>query len=583
VQGVLAARIDRLAAEEKEFLQQLSVIGRQFPLGLVQRVVTQPEGELYRLLSSLQSKEFLYEQSAFPEAEYSFKHALTQEVAYGTVLQDRRKALHEQTAQAIESLYSTKLEDHYSELAHHYSRSRNVEKAVEYLQLAGQQAAQHSANDEAINHLTRALEMLSALPETRERVQRELDLQLSLGAPLKNRKSWAAPEVGRAYERALELSQQLGAGERLFPVLQGLWEYYQTRVDHHRARDLADQMLRYAQEKRDPPLLLVAHDVQADTLTWLGEFTVAREHAGAGIRRYDPQKHHALTFTYGGYDPGLVCHCYASLTLWPLGYPDQAMEKINATLSLAYQLAHPFSLSWALGFAAMLAHFMGNERAAIEWLEALKGVSDEQGFAAWSPWVPILGGRIRTGQGYGEEEIVKIQEGLTAWQATGTELLRPWFLTLLAESYGHLGQIENGLRTVEEALSIGTQTGERWYEAEGYRVKGELALEARGWRRETGSPSPQAPSHKPQVSREVEQEVEGYFQKAIAVARQQQTKSLELRATVSLARLWQQQGKQEEAHQMLTEIYGWFTEGFDTKDLREAKGLLDELAGAIRL
>jgi predicted ATPase len=353
----------------------------------------------------------------------------------------------------------------------------------------------------------------------------------------------------------------MGEGEHLVPVLQGLWEYYQTRVDHQRARDLADQMLRYAQEKRDAALLLVAHDVQADTLTWLGEFTVARGHAGAGIRLYDPQKHHALTFTYGGYDPGLVCHCYAALTLWSLGYPEQAVESINATLSLAYQLAHPFSLGWALSFAAMLSHFMGNERAAIEWLEALKGVSNEQGFAFWSLWMPILGCRIRTGQGYGEEEIVKIQQGLTAYQATGMEILRPWFLTLLAESYGHLGQIENGLRTVEEALSIGTQTGERWYEAEGYRVKGELALQSKI----------QGP--KPKV-----EEAEQCFHKAIEIARQQQAKSWELRATTSLARLWQQQDKQHEAHTMLSEIYNWFTEGFDTKDLQDAKAFLDELS-----
>ena len=345
------------------------------------------------------------------------------------------------------------------------------------------------------------------------------------------------------------------------PALQGLWEYYQSRVDHQRARDLADQMLRYAQEKGDPTLLLVAHDVQADTLAWLGKFTVAREHAEAGIRLYDPKKHHALTFTYGGYDPGLVCHCYATFTLWSLGYPDQAVERIKATLSLAYQLVHPFSLSWALCFAAMLAHFVGNERAAIEWLEALRGVSDEQGFAFWSPWAPILGGRIRTGQGYGEEEIVGMQEGLTAWQATGTELLRPWFLTLLAESYGHLGQIEKGLDTVVEALSIGTQTGERWSEAEGYRVKGELALQSK------------VKNPKSKV-----EEAEECFLKAIDIARKQQAKSWELRASTSLTRLWQSQGKHHEARIMLSAIYSWFTEGFDTKDLQEAKVLLEELS-----
>ncbi|MEW6300331.1 MAG: adenylate/guanylate cyclase domain-containing protein, partial [Thermodesulfobacteriota bacterium] len=560
VQGVLAARIDRLAPEEKALLQHLAVLGREFPLRLVRQVVARPEDELYRLLSSLQRKEFLYEQPAFPEVGYLFKHALTQEVAYNSVLHERRKVLHEHTARALEALYAGSLEEHYSDLAHHYSRSSNTEKAIECLHLAGKQAARRSANDEAINHLTRALELLGALPDTRERAQRELDLQLSLGAPLKNRKSWAAQEVGQAYGRALALCQQLGARRQLFPVLQGLWEYYQSRADHQKARELADQMLQDAREQGDAALLLVAHDVQADTLTWLGEFTLAREHAEAGMRLYDPPRHHALTFTYGGYDPGVVCRCYASLTLWPLGYPDRAVESIKATLALASQLAHPFSLSWALCFAAMLAHFMGNERAALEWLDALRRVSDEHGFAFWSPWVPILGGRIRTGQGAGEGELTGMEEGLRAWQATGTELLRPWFLTLLAESYGDIGQSERGLSAVREALSRGMQTGERWFAAEGYRVKGELVLQPK-----VGNPKAKS------------EDAEACFLKAIEIARHQQAKSLELRASTSLARLWQRQGKQEAARHLLAEIYGWFTEGFDTTDLQEAKALLEEL------
>ena len=223
MQGVLAARIDRLAPDEKALLQQLAVIGREFPLSLVRQVITQPEDELYRLLASLQHKEFLYEQPAFPEVEYIFKHALTQEVAYGTVLQERRKALHERTAQAIEALYSATLDEHYSELAHHYSRSGNTEKAVEYLQLAGQQAVQRSANAEAITHLTTALELLKTLPDTPERAQQELTLQLTLGAPLMATKGFAAPEVEAAYTRARELCQQVGETPQLFPVLFGLW------------------------------------------------------------------------------------------------------------------------------------------------------------------------------------------------------------------------------------------------------------------------------------------------------------------------------------------------------------------------
>jgi predicted ATPase len=258
VQGVLAARIDRLAAEEKTLLQQLAVIGREFPLSLVRQVIAQPEEEIYRLLSSLQHKEFLYEQPAFPEVEYSFKHALTQEVAYGSVLQERRKALHERTAQAIEALYSGSLEEHYSDLAHHYSRSGKTEKAVEYLHLAGQQAAQRSANVEAITHLTTALELLNTLPDTRERAQQELMLQVTLGTPLQATRSYASPEVKATYTRAWELCQQLGETRQLFPALFGLRTFYHVGGEFLAARELGEQLLGLAQRKQDPALLVEA-------------------------------------------------------------------------------------------------------------------------------------------------------------------------------------------------------------------------------------------------------------------------------------------------------------------------------------
>jgi predicted ATPase len=222
VQGVLTARIDRLPLSEKELVQTLAVIGREFPLSLVRQVITQPEEELYRLLASLQRKEFLYEQPAFPEVEYLFKHALTQEVAYSSVLQDQRKALHERTAQATETLYGSSLDEHYSELAHHYGRSGNTQKAVEYLHLAGQQAVQRSANEEAVNHFAAALGLLKTLSNMREHKQRELTLQTALGAVLNATKGWAAPEVEKAYSQARELCQQLGDTSQLFPVLRGL-------------------------------------------------------------------------------------------------------------------------------------------------------------------------------------------------------------------------------------------------------------------------------------------------------------------------------------------------------------------------
>jgi predicted ATPase len=289
VQGVLTARIDRLGAEEKELLQQLAVIGREFPLSLVRQVVSQPEAELYRVLASLQGKEFLYEQPAFPEVEYIFKHALTQEVAYTSALQDQRKALHERTAQAIEELYSASLEDHYSDLARHYSRSGNTEKAVKYLGLAGQQAVQQSANEEAIRHLTAALERLKTLPDTPERARQELALQIVLGPALMVAKGFAAPDVGRAYTRALELCRQVGETPQLFPALWGLWVYHWTgQADYRTARDLAEQLLGLAQRQQNVAFLIEAHYALGAILFWYGDVSATYAYATRGSALYNP-------------------------------------------------------------------------------------------------------------------------------------------------------------------------------------------------------------------------------------------------------------------------------------------------------
>jgi predicted ATPase len=266
VQGVLAARIDRLTPEDKALLQQLAVIGREFPLSLVRQVVPQSEEELYRLLSSLQRKEFLYEQPTFPEPEYLFKHALTQEVAYNSVLIERRKVLHEQTGQAIERLYSDHLDEHYSDLAHHYSRSGNAEKAVEYLSLAGQQALQRSAYVEAMTHLTKGLEVLKALLDTPERIQQELTLQLALRDALVVVNGYTAPEVEKTVLRARELCQQIGETPQLFPVLFRLWIFYINRGDLQTARELAEQLMRLAQSVQDQYLLSMAHMALGCTL-----------------------------------------------------------------------------------------------------------------------------------------------------------------------------------------------------------------------------------------------------------------------------------------------------------------------------
>jgi class 3 adenylate cyclase/predicted ATPase len=595
VQGVLAARIDRLATDEKTLLQQLAVIGRQFPLSLVRQVIAQSEDEIYRLLSSLQHKEFLYEQPAFPEVEYIFKHALTQEVAYNSVLIERRKALHERTAQAMEVLYRATLDEHYSELAHHYTRSGNTEKAIEYLHLAGQQAVQRSANVEAVTHLTTALDLLTTLPDTRERVQQELMLNLTLGAPLQATRSVSSLEVQATYTRARELCQQLGETRQLFPVLVGLRLFHHVRGELRAARELGEQLLSLAQQEHDPVLLVAAHSALGTTLFHLGEPSAARAHLEQGLTLSNSQRYHSDVFLYGGIEPRIFSLSFAALVLWYLGYPNQTLQKSEAARTLAQDLPHPFSLAATRVITAMTYQHRRDRALTQEWAEAALTLAREQGFAAWLGFGAVLQGWARAEQGQSEEGIAQIRQGLIARQAVGAGAFQPYGLVLLAEVYGKAGQAEEGLAALAEALAVMDKSGERFYEAELYRLRGELTLQQAGQRAKgkrqkakvETSPKPLAPS----TQGEVEQEAEECFLKAIAIAQKQQAKSLELRAVMSLVRLRQQQATCEESrntqhatrvrldeeHKMLSEIYHWFIEGFDTADLKDAQALIEEL------
>jgi class 3 adenylate cyclase/predicted ATPase len=571
VQGILAARIDRLTLEEKTLLQQLAVIGREFPLSLVRQVVSQSEEELYRLLAALQSKEFLYEQPAFPEVEYLFKHALTQEVAYSSVLIERRKGLHERTGQAIEQLFHDQLEEHYSELARHYSRSGNTEKAVQYLGLAGQQAVQRSAYTEAISQLRLALDLLQTLPDTLERAQQELPLRIALGFSLIATTGHPAPEVGQTFLRARELCRQIGETPQLFSVLRGLWNFHLIRAEYKTARETAEEFLRLAQQLQDPMFLLSAHEQMGFFLLWPAEWAKSREHHERAISFYDPRQHNTYVSLYEA-DLGMWSFAQIALALWCLGYPEQALQKSREALRLARELEHPFSTGWVLVSAAWLHHLRHEPQEVKRLAETLTAHSQDQGFQVWLLWGAILHGWALAMQGQGEEGIAEIRQGMASWQAIGAEQLWPSFFALLAEAYGKVGRTEDGLTALAEALARVNKTGERLNEAELYRLKGELMLQQLSVASSQLSvPNSQSPTPNPQS------EAEACFLKAIDIARQQQAKSWELRATTSLARLWQQQGRQKDAHQMLADIYHWFTEGFDTKDLQEAKALLNEL------
>ena len=561
LQASLMARLDRLGPA-KEIAQLGATLGREFSHELLRVISPLDEEALQRELSQLVDAELIYQRGVQPHRQYIFKHALIQDAAYQSLLKSRRQQLHQQIAQVLEERFVEIKETQPELLAHHYTEAGLTEQAILYWQSAGQRATQRSAHIEAISHLAKALEMLKTLADTPERVQQELMLQIALGVPLMATKGFAAPEVGTVYHRARELCQHVGETPQLFPVLWGLWVFYVAQAEYQTALELGEQCLRLAQHVQDPALLVEAHCALEATLAHLGEGTRARAHCEQVITLYNPHQHRSLAFRYGGYDPGVSSRAHtAAWVLWFLGYPDQALTQSRAALTLAQELSHPFSLVWALLHSAFLHQLRREGQVAQERAEAAILLASEQGFAHELAIGTNVRGWALAERGQREEGVVQMRQGLDAQRATGAKIMEPYRLALLAEAYGKVGQEEEGLSLLAEALAVVDSTEERVYEAELYRLKGELTLQ----------------SNVQSLESRVK-EAEDCFLKAIEIARKQQARSLELRATTSLARLWQSQGKRQEAHQILSEIYNWFTEGFDTKDLQEAKALIEELS-----
>lgn len=559
IQGVLSGRIDRLDAAEKKLLQTLAVIGKVIPWSLIARVAAQSVDTTRSLLARLQEAEFIYERPTFPEVEYSFKHALTQEVTYGQILRERRLALHERIAGAIEALFSTQIEQHCGELAHHFSHSGNTTKAVEYLHCAGRQAVQRSADAEAVAHLTMALALLPGLPDSPDRKRRELAILISLGPALMATKGFAAQEVKATYAKALSLCRQVGETIQLFPALLGLRTYYLLRAELQTASELARQLLELAEQTQDPALLIQARRALAVNLFSLGELAPAREQLERAISLYDPKQHRSHAFSYG-MEPGVQAIALLALNLWLLGYPDQSLTRSHEARALIQTPAHPTDSADAIIYAALVRLFRREVQSAYDLAQELLALATDCGLPFGMAYGTILSGWASAHSGRIAEGVEMVEQGLCAYRATGAELRRPHFLELLAETRAMAGQADLGLVALEEALALVGQTGDRVYEAELYRLKGELTLQASRAAGDRGH-----------------SEAEHCLRRAIAVARRQGARSLELRAVVALSRLWQQQGKHADARQMLAQCYQWFVEGFETADLRDAKSLLVEL------
>jgi predicted ATPase len=555
LQDSLMARLDRLVTA-KGVAQMGATIGRQFVYDLLQAVSQLDDTTLQRELGRLVEAEIVYQRGVPPQATYVFKHALIQDAAYESLLKSTRQQYHQHIAQVLEAQFPETAQAQPELLAHHYTEAGLAEKGVYYWYHAGQRASERSAHVEAIAHLRRGLELLKTLPETSERTQREVDMLIALGVSLLAVKGYGAAEVRETYTSAQHLCRHLENPQQLFPVLRGLWTYYFSRAELQTAHALGEQLLSLAQQIQESVLLVAAHRALGTTLCCLGAFASASMHFAQGIALYDPQQHRASVFLYGE-DAGVICYIYPAWTLWFLGYPDQGLARNEEAVTLAQQVAHPFSLAFTLCLSTIFYSCCREMRFTQERAEATIILAKEQGFPYWMAFGSILRGWALAHQGQVKEGIAQIDQGLSDFRATGAEIWGPYWLMLLAEAHGMTGEAEEGLALLTQALTLADTTGQRWCEAELQRLKGILLL---------------------QQSSDNQHEVETCFQQAISIARSQQAKSFELRTATSLARLWYQQGKRQEAHDLLAPVYGWFTEGFDTADVQEAQALLEALA-----
>jgi predicted ATPase len=550
----LMARLDRLGPA-KQIAQLGAVVGREFAYEVLHAVSPMEEAVLQQGLARLVGAELLYQRGLPPLARYMFKHALIQEAAYQSLLRSTQRQYHKQIAQVLEERFPESLALHPELVAYHYTEAGCGAQAIPYWQWAGRQARQRSANLEAVRHLTMALTLLATLPETSARLQQELDLQIALGPAFMAAKGLAAPEVEQTYARARALCAQVGETPQLLSTLWGLCRFYMSRGKLTTARELGERLVRLAERAPDTTYRLQAHDALGITLFFLGDYTAARMQLEQGITFTDSAAQHALALHHG-VAPGVECLALAASALWCLGYPVQAIRRCQEALALAQALAHPYSLAQAQHYAASLYYRRREVQAVQAWAEALLTLATAQGFplyvwhgTTWRGWALAM-------QSEGEVGLTQLRQSLAAIVALKQEVARPTCLVLLAEAAGHMGQVAEGLRLSAEALAVLAANGQGYLLAEAYRLQGALLLRLA---------APDAV------------QAEACFQQALAIARQQQARSWELRTALSLSRLWQQHGQRAAAYELLAPIYDWFTEGFETTDLRETKALLDEL------
>jgi transcriptional regulator with AAA-type ATPase domain/tetratricopeptide (TPR) repeat protein len=557
IQEVLLARLGRLRPEHRHLLTVAAVIGKDVPLSVLRAVMAAPDSLLQEGLGELQRLEFLLPMGVEAGIALTFKHALTHEVAYGSVETGQRRALHRRIVAAIEALYAERLVEQTERLAYHALMGELWAKAVSYLGRAARRAIERSANVEAVAYVRKGLDALPNLPATSERSRQELDLTVSLVVPLIALRGYTSPDVERTFTRAYELCREVGETPALANVVWAQWAFHLVRGNLQEALEKAREYAALAEKAQTVELLLETRQLMGLSLFHLGQLTAARPHLEHGMALYDPAAHHVLIFQHGGVDTGVAMQTHLAVALWLLGYPAEGRTVMAEALELAERLSHPLSHAYAHFFAAWMHVLCGDAQGARRSSEAAVAICAEGGFAFWGAIASELHGCVLTEQGVADEALAQMRQAQAVLDGIGARLFRIYPLGLMAKGYQTAGQPQAGLEVITRALALVEATGDCSWEAELRRIHGEIVLaEGRG-----------------------EEEAEASFRQAIEIARERSEKSLELRAAMSLARLRKRRGELADARRVLEPIYRWFTDGSDTKDLRDATALLADLPG----
>jgi class 3 adenylate cyclase/predicted ATPase len=558
LQASLLGRLDRLGPAAKTVAQVGAAIGRDFSYELLSAAAQIAEPELQEALRRLVEAGLVFQRGVPPAAEYLFKHALVQDTAYSTLLRGPRYALHRRIAEALEQRFPDLIETRPEILAHHYGEAAITDKAITYWHLAGKLSVAKSAVHEAVAQLRRGLSLLDGLAETRERHQLELDIHVTLTQALMAGKGYANPETVAVLERANRLvTETASVGSPLhFSVLYGLWLFDFNRGAIAAAVEHATTFLSFAQSQPSSGPLLVGHRILGHSLIFGGDYRTALAHLETATSLHRPNEHRDSAFHYGQ-DIGVSAFVMLSWALWHCGYPDQSARTLDRALACSRELGHAHTLAHVLGSGGMAAVFARDVATVHAYGTDCVAIASEHGFAHWAARGRILRGWADAQKGEATTAIARIRDGLGAAEATGAGVATPLYLTLLAEVLALAGKNEEGLATLDDALATAAVSGETGWDAEIHRLCGELTARL---------PYPDPAK------------AEDSFCTALAIAREQGTRGYELRAATSLARLWREQGRWGEARDLLAPLYGWFTEGFDTTDLKDAKRLLDELA-----